>query len=211
MPKRGAIASVLTGFALVLLLNFKTPSQQGVVLPGTGAAFGAAQSPAASSAPANAGGGSAGTSSGSGGGASAAPSSAPNSGSSSGSAGSGGSTGSASSGGSGSGSNGAAASTAPAAKSSSSSGAVTSPVVQTPYGPVQVQVTFASGKITDVKALQMPTSHFQSLQISNYVAPILRQQALQVQSAQIYGVSGATYTSYGYAESLQAAIDQAHA
>ena len=66
----------------------------------------------------------------------------------------------------------------------------------------------AGGKLTDVVALELPTGR-RSGQISNYAAPILRQEALQAQSAKIDLVSGATYTSDAYTQSLQAALDQA--
>ena len=65
------------------------------------------------------------------------------------------------------------------------------------------------GRITDVQPLQMPTAHARSQMISQYVAPMLRQEVLQAQNAQINLVSGATYTSEAYAQSLQAALDQA--
>jgi uncharacterized protein with FMN-binding domain len=82
-------------------------------------------------------------------------------------------------------------------------------VVNTRYGPVQVQVTISNGKIVDVTALQLPSNDPHSAQISQYVEPILRSSALQAQSAQVDLVSGATYTSQAYARSLQAALDQA--
>ncbi len=88
------------------------------------------------------------------------------------------------------------------------SGTFTGPVAANPYGDVQVQITVKSGKITDVQALAMPTGGH-SGRISNYVAPILRSQALSAQSANINGVSGASYTSQAYAESLQGALDAA--
>jgi uncharacterized protein with FMN-binding domain len=78
------------------------------------------------------------------------------------------------------------------------------------FGDVQVQVTFAGGRITDVKALQLPFDRRRSAEISQYVEPYLRSEALQAQSAQIDLISGATYTSMSYAESLQSAIDKAH-
>ena len=82
------------------------------------------------------------------------------------------------------------------------------PVVSTRFGPVQVEVVVAKGKVTDVVALQLPTGR-RSGQISNYAEPILHDEALQAQSANIDLVSGATYTSDAYAQSLQAALDQA--
>src|SRR6478736_3364791 len=82
------------------------------------------------------------------------------------------------------------------------------PVVDTRYGPVQVEVVVAGGKISDVVALQLPTGR-RSGQISQVAAPILHDEALQAQSAKIDLVSGATYTSDAYTQSLQAAIDTA--
>jgi uncharacterized protein with FMN-binding domain len=89
-------------------------------------------------------------------------------------------------------------------------GTFTGPSVQTPYGPVQVAVAEQGGRITDVKAMQLPTEHAQSLFISERASPLLREEVLQAQSAQISIVSGATYTSEGYAESLQQALSHAH-
>ncbi|MGD0862196.1 MAG: FMN-binding protein [Candidatus Limnocylindrales bacterium] len=91
------------------------------------------------------------------------------------------------------------------------SGQLTGSAVQTPYGTVQVQVTLQNGKITDVQALQMPGDFFRSQQISQYAAPQLRSEVLSAQSAQVNTISGATYTSMGYLQSLQSALDQAGA
>ncbi|MFI6158714.1 FMN-binding protein [Micromonospora haikouensis] len=83
-------------------------------------------------------------------------------------------------------------------------------VAQTRWGPVQVRITVSGGKITDVTALQVPDGNHRDQQINDYAVPILRQSALAAQSADIDTVSGATVTSDGYRESLQAAIDAAH-
>jgi uncharacterized protein with FMN-binding domain len=91
---------------------------------------------------------------------------------------------------------------------STASGQYTGPDIPFPYGDVQVQITVSGGKITDVQALSMPVGGH-SGRISSYVAPILRSQALAAQSANINGVSGASYTSQAYAMSLQGAIDAA--
>jgi uncharacterized protein with FMN-binding domain len=80
---------------------------------------------------------------------------------------------------------------------------------QNRFGDVQVQVTFAAGRIADVKALKMPFDRARSAYISQTVEPWLRDEALQAQSAQIDLISGATYTSTSYAQSLQSAIDKA--
>jgi len=77
------------------------------------------------------------------------------------------------------------------------------------YGTVQVRVTLQDGHITSVTAVQMPYEHQRSEYISQQVEPLLRQEALQAQSAQIDLISGATYTSEGYAQSLQSALDRA--
>ena len=109
----------------------------------------------------------------------------------------------------------APATTASPAPSAATGGAGTAgattvdgPVVDTQFGPVQVRIDVAAGRIADVVALQLPTGRH-SGQISSYAAPVLRQEALQAQSAKIDTVSGATYTSDAYAQSLQAALDKA--
>ena len=81
---------------------------------------------------------------------------------------------------------------------------VSGPAVQTEEGTVQVQVTLQGTKITDVKALRAPNSN-----PTRMALPILRQEALRAQSADIDTVSGATATSEGYKQSLQAALDSA--
>ena len=130
MPKRGAFALGLTALALVLLLNFQTPSL----------------SPASATGPGTGGTG---------------------------------------------------------------ERTVNGPVVGTRFGSVQVEVTLDGTKIVDITALQLPNGDRRTDQISSYVEPILRTEALQAQSANIDGISGATYTSNAYARSLQAALDSA--
>jgi uncharacterized protein with FMN-binding domain len=71
-------------------------------------------------------------------------------------------------------------------------------------------VTISSGKITDVQALIYPNGNGRDEEINAYALPQLRQQVLTAQSANIDGVSGATVTSDGYRQSLQAALDAAH-
>ena len=88
-------------------------------------------------------------------------------------------------------------------------GTYTGSTEQTRFGNVQVQVTVSGGKITEVKALQLTDQEQRSVQISNYAAPILRQEVLASQSANVSNVNGATYTTDGYLSSLQSALDQA--
>jgi uncharacterized protein with FMN-binding domain len=104
---------------------------------------------------------------------------------------------------------GATTSTSSSSTSSGSSKTFTGTTAQTQFGPVQVKITVAGGKLTDVVAVQLTNDGGRSVQISNYAAPILRKEALAAQSASITTVGGATYTSDGYRTSLQSALDQA--
>jgi uncharacterized protein with FMN-binding domain len=79
----------------------------------------------------------------------------------------------------------------------------------TPYGTVQVAAVISGGKISDIKFLQMPFEENRSQQVTNMAEPQLKQNTLDAQSSNIDFVSGATSTSYGYKESLQAALDKA--
>jgi uncharacterized protein with FMN-binding domain len=168
MPKRASLALLVTGIALALLLNFKTPTAPvaapigGSTIANAGSAAstaGATTDPAGSSA------------------AAAAPTATPA----------------------------ATNSTSGATKS----GTYTGSVVQTQYGAIQVQLTVASGTITNVQALKYPSDNPHSSSINQYALPTLIQEALQTQSAQINAVSGATYTSQGFVQSLQSALTQA--
>jgi uncharacterized protein with FMN-binding domain len=103
----------------------------------------------------------------------------------------------------------APATAAPKAASGLSAGTFDGDVIGTRWGPVQVAVTIANGKITNVTTLASPNDKQKSISINNRATPILRSEALSVQSANIDSVSGATYTSEGYASSLQSALDQA--
>ena len=82
-------------------------------------------------------------------------------------------------------------------------------MVTNDYGDVQVRVTLNGSKIVDVQALKLPSDRSRSARISNAAGPILRTEALKAQSANIDIVSGATYTSESYAQSLQGALDRA--
>jgi uncharacterized protein with FMN-binding domain len=81
--------------------------------------------------------------------------------------------------------------------------------VQTRWGPVQVRVTLKDGKLTDVTAVAYPQENPRDQQINAYAIPQLTSEALTAQSADIDTVSGATYTSDGYRQSLQSALDSA--
>lgn len=93
-------------------------------------------------------------------------------------------------------------------KSSTGTKTATGTVAQNQYGNVQVRVTVAGGKITQVTPVQLPQSDPKSAQISQYAAPQLQSEVLAAQSAKIDGVSGASYTSQSYDTSVQSALDQ---
>jgi uncharacterized protein with FMN-binding domain len=93
-------------------------------------------------------------------------------------------------------------SAAPATKAVS--GTFTGDVVNVRYGNVQVKITVENGKITDAQALQAPTGR--NDRWTQMALPILRQQTLQAQSANINGASGASFTSYGWYTSLVSAL-----
>ena len=93
--------------------------------------------------------------------------------------------------------------------SAAESKTVTGSVAQTEWGPVQVQITVSGSEITDVQVLQYPNENGKDQQINAYALPILTDETLQAQSANIDMVSGATVTSNGYVSSLQAALDEA--
>lgn len=80
-------------------------------------------------------------------------------------------------------------------------------VIDTKYGTVQVQVVILEQVITDVIAMKLTDSSATSIEISARAAPILRDEVLAAQSAQVDVISSATYTSEAYLTSLQSALD----
>jgi uncharacterized protein with FMN-binding domain len=85
----------------------------------------------------------------------------------------------------------------------------TGSVAQTQWGPVQVQLSVKAGSIADVQVLQYPNGNSRDAEINSYALPVLIQETMDAQSANIDMVSGATVTSVGYSQSLQSALDQA--
>ena len=105
-----------------------------------------------------------------------------------------------------------AASNAPAAEAAASvpaaiNGTFTGPSVFVNYGNVQVKITVVNGRITDAVAVKAPSG--KNDRWTNMAVPILKEQTLKAQSANIQGASGASYTSYGWYTSLQGALAQA--
>lgn len=100
--------------------------------------------------------------------------------------------------------------TAPAPSGTGGPATFAGAAVDTAYGPVQVQIMVTGGRITAARVLQVPQESGRDVRINSGAVPVLDQEAVQAQSAQIDSVSGATYTSDGYVRSLQSAIDAAH-
>lgn len=190
MRARIVVGGILSS-AAVLVVGWQLGGQPAVT---------AGLAPSAGSGTTSSGSGTTGTS-GTGGTSSGTSTSSPSAAAGSGTSGSG----SAASGGSASGGSASGGS----ASGSSVSGTFDGTTTQTQYGPVQVEIVVSAGRITDVKALQLTDRGGRSVAISASAAPILRQEAIAAQSADIQAVSGATYTSDGYTTSLQSAIDQA--
>ena len=101
----------------------------------------------------------------------------------------------------------APATQAPATSPAVMNGTFTGPSVFVNYGNVQVQITVVNGRITDAIAVKAPSG--KNDRYTNMAVPILKQQTLAAQSANIKGASGASYTSYGWFKSLQGAMADA--
>ena len=99
------------------------------------------------------------------------------------------------------------AATTAAATPASKNGTFTGPAVFVNYGTVQVKITVQNGKIVDAVAVQAPSGR--NDRYTQMAVPILKQQTLAAQSANIKGASGASYTSYGWFKSLQGALADA--
>jgi uncharacterized protein with FMN-binding domain len=103
-----------------------------------------------------------------------------------------------------------AAAPAPVAGAPAAAGTtVTGTTASTRWGPVQVQITVAGGKVTAVDVVQYPDGNGKDREINSYAIPTLVQETLSAQNANIDMVSGATVTSDGYLTSLQSALDKA--
>jgi hypothetical protein len=86
--------------------------------------------------------------------------------------------------------------------------AVNGKVASTSYGPVQIQLIKRNGKIVKVAVLVQPTNTLNDVQIGKFAFPKLISETLAAQNGKIDAVSGATYTSAGYMQSLQSALDK---
>jgi uncharacterized protein with FMN-binding domain len=101
-----------------------------------------------------------------------------------------------------------ASGSSPAPGTTSGTQVISGNVANTAYGPVQIQLTVTSHRIVKVTILQQPTATAHDLQIGQFAFPQLEAETFSAQTAKINAVSGATYTSGGYIQSLQSAIDR---
>ena len=99
--------------------------------------------------------------------------------------------------------------TAEAATGKYKDGQYTGPTVDAFYGYVQVQAVVQNGQIANVKFLQYPADRRTSQRINNFAMPYLTNEAIQAQGANVDIISGATLTSEAFAQSLQAALQNA--
>ena len=97
-----------------------------------------------------------------------------------------------------------------AGSGTASTATITGSAVSTRFGPVQVQITLSGTTITAATAVEFPSSDNRSAKINARAVPVLQQESVSAQSAKIDAVSGASYTSAGYVQSLQSALDQVH-
>jgi uncharacterized protein with FMN-binding domain len=88
-------------------------------------------------------------------------------------------------------------------------GSFTGSVADAYYGNIQVRVIIQNGKITDVQFLQYPNDRDRSIRINTFAMPLLKQEAIQAQNAQVDIVSGATDSSQAFIESLSSALSSA--
>lgn len=101
------------------------------------------------------------------------------------------------------------ATSSPSSSGSTTSGTFTGDSVQMRYGPVQVKVTVSGGKVTAVEAVDYPMTNPRDQEINSQAIPTLNSEATSAGTSSIDMVSGATYTSDAYVQSLQSALDKA--
>lgn len=98
---------------------------------------------------------------------------------------------------------------APAPKGQYTDGTYTGDTFYAYYGYVQVEATVAGGKLTDVQFLRYPNDRRTSIYINTQAMPLLKQEAIQAQNANVNIISGASDTSFAFRESLASALTQA--
>lgn len=98
---------------------------------------------------------------------------------------------------------------APKPSSGLNDGSYTGSVADAYYGNVQVKIVVSGGRLTDVVFLQYPNEHPTSVYINQQAMPYLKQEAIKSQSSNVQIISGATFTSEAYVQSLRNALKQA--
>ncbi len=88
-------------------------------------------------------------------------------------------------------------------------GAYTGPVVDAYYGLMQIQAIIKGGKLSAIKVLQYPNDRRTSIFINRQALPMLRDEVINAQSANVNIVSGATLSSEAFIQSLGAAMTKA--
>ena len=99
--------------------------------------------------------------------------------------------------------------TAPVSGAQYKDGEYTGPVTDAFYGNIQVKATISGGKLTDVQFLQYPNDHHESIEINQRAMPLLKQEAIEAQNANVDIVTRATDTSNAFIQSLTDALNQA--
>jgi uncharacterized protein with FMN-binding domain len=99
-------------------------------------------------------------------------------------------------------------SSSPAATKPAATKTVTGDSINTRWGPVQVKITVSNGKITSATAVDYPENNPRDEEINATAIPKLQQESIGQSTSKIDMVSGATYTSEGYIQSLQSALDK---
>ncbi|MBU6152236.1 MAG: FMN-binding protein, partial [Chloroflexi bacterium] len=98
---------------------------------------------------------------------------------------------------------------APATGTRLRDGSYNSSVISTNWGPIEMKIVVSGGKITDVVALQYPSSRSRSLQISNYALPAYEDEVIRTQNENVNSISGATQTARGFRAAIASAIQKA--
>ena len=97
------------------------------------------------------------------------------------------------------------------APSATAAGAETfdGPPISNPRGTYQARITVVNGEVVDVEAVVAGTSAPESVSINAQAIPEFRTRVLAAQSWDVEAVSGASYTSPAFIESLQGAFSDA--
>lgn len=96
-----------------------------------------------------------------------------------------------------------------AARHGLADGTYTGPVTDAYYGLIQIQASIQGGRLTTLKVLKYPNDRRTSININRQALPMLRDEAISAQSANVDIISGATLTSKAFIQSLGSALEKA--